>query len=276
MIEILDVAHQLLRWSHITMGFAGLVVFWIVVALPKGTTWHLRLGRTFAWLAMYVGGTAVISAGWALLHVESFAPWLARLPSGRAAEVREFFAYFFSILLFLGAATVCGANFGVNVMRYRHHHAILRRTWLPWLEIFLGLSAVWLVGFGCCKLAGIGGPPAGGLPWVAYQLPVILGVIGIWTTYIELRYILGPEPRGQEWLYRHVEQMFGTATAFHTAFAVFGFGRLAGFQLSGIWSLLPWIVTPAIGIAATHFYLRHLRKREFRWPTVARQADLAT
>jgi hypothetical protein len=61
-------------------------------------------------------------------------------------------------------------------------------------------------------------------------------------------------------LYKHVEQMFGTGIAFHTAFAVFGFARLSGIQFEGPLALAPWIVPPAIGFVATSFYVKGLRR----------------
>lgn len=261
MTDLPVILHSLLRWSHISLGFAGLVAFWIVVALPKGTPWHKRCGAAFAWCAKIVGGTAIISAAWAVLHVDSFAPFLARLDSARAAQLREIFAYFFLLLLFLGAVTVCAATFGVNVMRFRHRHHSLRRTALPFWEVAAFATAAWLAAFGALKLCGLGTPLTGALPWAAYSVPVILGVIGMLTAVFELRYIFGADPGGRVWLYKHVEQMCGAGTGFHTAFAVFGFSRITGIQFDGAWALAPWILTPAIGIVATSLFVRRLKRQ---------------
>jgi hypothetical protein len=44
MTEYVVPIHAALRAVHITLGFAGLTLFWLIPALPKGTPLHRRCG----------------------------------------------------------------------------------------------------------------------------------------------------------------------------------------------------------------------------------------
>jgi hypothetical protein len=49
-------------------------------------------------------------------------------------------------------------------------------------------------------------------------------------------------------MFEHMTAMLGAGVAFHTAFAVFGLGRLFGLAPQGAWWFLPWIVPAAVGV----------------------------
>ncbi len=260
MTEFLSAAHTVLRSCHVGLGFLGLVVFWLIAALPKGTRLHVRLGRLFAWIAYIVGGTALVSSIWAIVHIDSFAPWIAYKPAELQDGMRQSLVFFFALLLYLALATITGAVFGVQVMRLKSRHEGLRRTSVPMWELLTAATAGGLVVFGVAKLV-TSGEATGSVPRAAASIPIILGLLGLLGAVTELRYIFGPRPPRREWLYKHVEQMFGTGIAFHTAFAVFGSNRLLGFNLSGAWALAPWIVPPIVGISLTAVYVARLRQR---------------
>jgi hypothetical protein len=260
MSELLEPLHLGLRYSHIVLGFAGLALFWAIVSLKKGTPIHRRVGMVFFWIALWVGGSALVGSVWALVHVESYAPWLAHVEPEEQAEIREFVQFIFVILLFLSSATITGAVFGANVMRCREQHERLRTTSVPFWGVATGAIAAGMIAFGVYKLA-VPDSRSGALPWAAYQVPVILGLIGVFTSVAEGRYVFGPRPGPREWLYKHVKLMLCTGIAFHTAFLVFGANRLTGYSLSGIWTLIPWVVPPVVGWILTFLYIRRLRRQ---------------
>jgi hypothetical protein len=261
MQAILDALHTGMRWTHISLGFAGLAFFWMVIASRKGTALHRRMGMLFAVCAWIVGTTGVFSSLWALLHLRSFSSWLARLEPARQAALIPNFNFLFSILLFLSAATVCGATFGVLVIRHRKDHAALRRSILPFLEAIALAATIWLLGFGIYQYATfLEGGGASGFPRALYFIPIALGTFGLWGFYGELKYIYGPSPGAKEALCKHIEQMGGTGIAFHTAFLVFGANRLFNIELPDAYKILPWILPSIIGGIWIHLYNRSLRQ----------------
>ena len=255
-----DIVHAVLRGTHVGLGFAGLALFWWIVARPKGTNAHRRAGRAFVWIAYIVGGTALVSSLWAVIDVDSFAPIIGKEASPERRDgLRELFRFLFLILLYLSAATLAGAVFGMRLVRYRERLAELRRTSVPWWQALSMACAMLLVAFGTWRLIS-GAPTNGMLPRAAYQVPLYLGLFGVAAGVREIRFVFRREHEPRSWLFKHIETLLGTGTAFHTAFIVFGAGRLFGFQIDGVWALVPWVAPPLIGTALTGWYLRRVRR----------------
>ena len=249
--------HLILRSIHIGIGFLGLALFWLIIAAPKGGTWHVRLGKLFAIVTWIIGGSAIFSSVWALVHLDSFAPSIHHSPD--AMWQRNVYQLIFAILLYLSVATISGAVFGIQVIRKRDRHDELRQTSLPfWLSITMS-CAMGVCIFGLWRL-GTTQAATTGIPQAAYLIPTLVGLFGIVSTMREWRYIFGPTPGHRIWLDRHIWHMCGTGVAFHTAFIVFGANRMFGFQLPGAWQLIPWIAPPVIGMALTVRYLRQLKR----------------
>lgn len=224
--------------------------------MPKGTALHIRCGRVFANVTWIVGGSALISSAWALLHLESFAPSLSQSAD---PWVRELYHLIFAVLLYLSAATLSGAVFGLQVVRKRERHQDLRKTSLPVWLLLSGVCASGLIMFGVVHLVATK-PSASGLSREAYWIPVMVGLFGVVAATSELRRVFGAAPPKGSWLFQHVWQMCGTGVAFHTAFLVFGANRMFGFQLPGAWSLIPWVAPPVIGMSLTAIYIQRLRR----------------
>jgi hypothetical protein len=264
MLEYLDLLHVALRYSHVAAGFLGLALFWVPIFAVKGSPLHIRCGRVFVWMAYYVGATALVSSVWCLCHPTSFlgATWESIGSRGRP-YVLEQMRFIFSILGYLALAILCGAVFGVRVVRTRHDHALLRSRWLLGLQGALGLWSLGLAIFGVWNLAMI---YAGRhlLPSEAagrYWIPVALGIFGMLGAKGEIAYILKPRPTPMAWWYKHMENMLGVGIGFHTAFLVFGLLRFLPIRLEGTWQLVPWLLPAAIGIPATHLWIRYYQRK---------------
>lgn len=259
MTQSVSILHAAIRVTHIGLGFVGLALFWLIIALPKGSRTHILCGKIFAVVTWCVGGSALFSSLWALVHVDSFAAIPQDSPDGD--RLREIFHFLFAILLYLSAATISGAVLGVQVMRTRGRHEDLRRTSLPiWLFV-TALSAIGLIAFGIWHLAGMQ-TMSGSMPFVAYWIPVLVGSFGIKGVWQEWRYVFRTSPGPRDWLYQHIWHMCGTGVAFHTAFLVFGANRMFGFRLPGAWALVPWSVPPVVGMWLTARYIRRLRSAD--------------
>ncbi len=250
--------HLILRAVHVGLGFVGLILFWLIIAVPKGGKSHIRLGKAFANVTWIIGGSALISSVWALVHLDSFAPHIQH--ASDSVWQRDVYQLIFAILLYLSVATISGAVFGVQVMRKRDRHGELRHTSLPiWLSITM-ICAAGLLTFGLWRFS-TGQTTTTGMPQAAYLIPIFVGLFGLATTLREWRYVIGASPDPRAWLDRHVWHMCGTGVAFHTAFIVFGANRLFGFQLPGAWQLIPWVAPPIIGMSLTRRYLVKLNEK---------------
>ena len=264
----LDTLHLVLRYSHIVAGFLGLALFWIPVFAAKGGRLHLRAGRAFVWCATFVGLTGLGTSAWALIDVDSFlGRTLESIPERSRPYVLEQARFLFAILGYLSLLVLSGLWFAVRAVRTKQSHEALREPILFVFQSAVIAASLALVTFGAINLlAGYRGEHL--LPKAAtgkYWVPVVLGVLGLLGVQGDLGYVLRPRPTRMAWWYKHMENMIGVGIAFHTAFLVFGANRLIGFQLPGAWALLPWVVPSAIGIPATHLWVRYYKKQFGEW-----------
>jgi hypothetical protein len=65
----------------------------------------------------------------------------------------------------------------------------------------------------------------------------------------------------RDWLYHHLGSMIGGGIAAHTAFAVFGAGRILPIQLPGAWRIVPWLLPTAIGVPAIFIWIGRSKRR---------------
>jgi hypothetical protein len=257
----LSAVHGALRLSHVIGGFAGLALFWLAIAMKKGSPRHRAVGKCFVFCAFYVGGTALVSSIWALVHMDSFSPGISRLAPSRQIAQREQLRFLFSLLAFLSVMTITGALYGWLSIRHQENIAAMRRGSLPFWMTMSAIAALGLAAFGFWRVAF--GAPAGAFPSGAYWVPLVLGSFGFLDSVKELRKLYRPLSEPREWLYRHVQQMFGTGIAFHTAFLVFGANRLIGFTLRGPMAIVPWILPTIIGVIAMKWYVDRLKRNPF-------------
>lgn len=254
MSEYLALLHQINRYSHIALAAVGLVVFWIPVIASKGGRLHRVSGKAFAIIAIWVSTTGLIGSVWAVASPLSFAGSLGSKMSEKAQPyIVENARFFFALLAFLSIATLSGIIFGVALVWTKSRHEKLRCLWVTVpLVATIAVALAMAVWGGWNLWLGSRGEhllPAGGTR--KYWLLVILGGIGAWGTWADLRYVLRPPAFHMAWFCKHLECMLGGGIAFYTAFLVFGASRLyekLGIHLPGMWNLVPWILPSAIGI----------------------------
>lgn len=242
---MVDLLHQGLRWLHVLFGFVGLAVFWAPLVLKKGGANHIRAGRIFVWCALVVGFSAAFSSAWALLSPMSFL--------GAATAHPKQVRFFFAILGVLSLALIEGAFSGIDAVRLRRTPERIHSTRAKILYAAKGLAALALTLSGVCQLAAGGG----GLYWIHLGL----GALFLADAFDSRRKARNPLPTPMAWWYRHMEQMIGCGIAFHTAFFVFGAGRLFNLSLEGPMALLPWVMPAAIGLPAIAIWIRRYKRR---------------
>ncbi len=236
---MMETLHILNRYVHVAVGFLGLTAFWFPVFARKGGKLHVIAGRVFVWCGYAVALSAFFSCTYYVVDFIQRGISPAEDPN-------------FGFLVFLGylaVATFAGVRHGVVVARTKQDRSAaatpLLRT-LAWASI--GGSAVVVV-----FALAFWGPVS----------PVLLALspIGVLGGRGMLRYLSTEPMIARAWFYEHMSAMIGSGIAFHTAFAVFGSGRLFDIHLVGFWGVVPWILPAAIGIPASILWDRHYRRK---------------
>jgi len=245
--------HQILRWIHIFFGFVGLAVFWAPVFTKKGGPLHIRAGKIFVVCAYVVGISAVVSSGWAVLDPRSFARLSATLSAERIAEISSNVRFFFAFLGVLGLVLLSAVEGGIPVLQTRKTPHKLDSLRLRAVYLALGSASTALLGAGVWQVAQGGGNRY--WVWAGIGALALGDVRGAW------KHMKNPLPTPMAWWYRHMECMLGAGIAFHTAFAVFGAGRLFGLQLEGGLAIVPWILPSLVGVPAIAIWTRHYKRK---------------
>jgi hypothetical protein len=276
MSDAISFLHQAVRYVHIALGFLGLIAFWVVIALPKGTRRHVATGRVFAYCGLFVSLSGLAASFWAVVHLRSFLASLGHRPTGAMPATEGAFIHmFFMILMYLSTAALAAAVLGIRLARTQQRHDLLPTptvrlaVCLPVVvSALLFAYGVWnglQVLLGQHVLSGPGGS--------VYVLCVVLGGLGFTGNLRDLQYVRGPKPTEKMgWLYKHIECMAGLAIAFHTAFLVFG-GRRFIPGTDGPMQLVFWIAPPVIGVTISNRWISKYKRQYGDEPVTGELAD---
>jgi len=235
----MDYLLELNLWLHIAAGFIGLGAFWVPVFSRKGSPLHKSAGKVFRYSAILVVAAAGISV---VVRITD------ALVSGVSISDN---VEGWSFLIFLGyIALITGVilSHGIAVLHHKSDLTELNtlyRRFSAWTAIF---ASLFIVGW------AIYWQPDNSI--VLYALSPI-GILNGWSILKVIGRSTNHEPR--KWLLEHLNAMLGCGIAFHTAFAVFGMGRVLPFDLAGIWQVLPWVLPALVGIPATSIWVRKYR-----------------
>lgn len=224
--------HESLRGGHILFGFAGLVAFWIPAFARKGSRLHVRAGRAFSWLAYGTAATATVSSIWGLAAPVSFAgidrPLSVAETATLSANIRFLFAILLTVMTWLVAAVAIGSHASRERTDFRQ-----RSGWVRFCVGLMGLVGVAAVSFGGALVA------TGQLAGFVHG---ILGTIGIADAIRKWQILSRPPRTPHEWRDVHLDGMLSAGAAMHTAFLVFGAGRLFGISITGPLAIVPWVL----------------------------------
>ncbi len=225
---------------HVIFGFTGLAVFWIPIVVRKGGHWHVTLGRIFVNCAYVVLFTAGITVIYRLVSM---------LLAGEGPTVRPAAFSFVIFLGYLTLVTFITVRHSIGVLLTKRDPASLRTGFNIFMSKLAIASSVGLIIY-----TVIFRPPT----WI---LLIALSPIGLGVGYGIHKYLSGELKSQKQWLYEHLGGMIGAGIAFHTAFAVFGFGQLFEFRIEGLLAIVPWVLPAIIGIPATVLWTRHYQKK---------------
>ncbi len=227
--------HQLLFTSHIATGLVAIIAFWVPVATRKGSTWHVRAGRFYAFSMYGVVASAFLMCVMVLLDPIGIRAPARNLDADTAYAVAAQSRLFASFLLMLSLLVFSSLRHGLLALRVsrdplslsgRGHRALL-----------LGMGLVSL-------LVGWQGIEAGQILLIVFA---VLGATGAVNMYRET---LKTDWNRRSAIVAHLNGLIGTGIGAYTAVFAFGGSRLLDQLLPGQWQVVPWVLPAIIGTLA--------------------------
>ena len=227
-------------WGHIVVAFTGVAAFWVPVLSRKGGRLHRFFGKVFAWCAYLVNGSALLITGLRLGQVLAGSVSFADDPETGGLTV---------FLGYLAIVTLACVRHGVRAVGTRDDRNALRTPFQITLAVAAMLGSLVIV------LSSV-------LLWSRLSiLFLLLSPVGLLLGAHMLRSMARPPARPKAWVLEHMGAMLAAGIAFHTAFAVFGLGRLFSLAPQGTWWFLPWIAPAAVGVPLTILWIRAHERR---------------
>lgn len=248
------IPYSLLRAAHLGAAFLGLLVFWLPLLARKGGRIHVVCGRIFVVCATATLLSAFIICAWRLIDPIGSLPLELQPSSEQAADVGRLVRLVFGFLGALAYYTSVTLVLAIRVIRTRHDADSLAgfsTRLLVWSQVGVSLALIIYA-----TIAWIENSSE-----IFSSISIGAGIAGLGTAWWDLRFIKRPQTSPMFWWYKHMEFMLRTGIAFHTAFAVFVVSPWLGRLGSGAWSLVPWVVPPALGLPAIWLWVRHYRRR---------------
>lgn len=247
--------HDILRWSHISVGFVGLILFWFPVLSKKGGRLHIVTGKMFVVCAYFMVGTAAISCTWALVSPSTFTSFGDSMTSEEVKSLNADIRFFFTILAVVASWVFQDLVVGMRALKIKLDETAMQGAMpIGACYVTAAINAA-AVAFGGTQLLSGGNPRNWAL--------VVLGLIGAEGVTSNIRFIRNPRKTKMAWWYKHMECMLGSGVGFYTAFFVFGAGRLIpGMKvLEGPLAIVPWILPGVVGGTAISIWVRKYKRK---------------
>ena len=230
---------------HVAAAFVGLVAFWIPIFARKGGRVHVRAGWDFAVTLLIVSLTALALSAWTLADPLGTRPLAGVANVDAYARGRRITGV---LLAYLAVLTFAFGWHGIQNVRRRGDLTRMRTPFDVGLNVLLTLCGAAAVIVGLLTGAGI---------------LVGMSALGLIFGPAHLYQIFRLPAHRMGWFFRHFGAMLGGGIAFHTAFLVFGAGRIIPGYSPGLWM---WFLPAIVGGAGIAFTTARYR-RKFADPT---------
>lgn len=234
--------HGILVTLHVAVGSVALVVFWVPVAVRKGSRLHVRAGRLYVNCMYLVAATAFLASIMVLIDPLAIRRPGEELPAEQAALLVERFRMFSLFLLMLSVLIFSSLEHGLAALRARRDAGALRRPSHVAGILVLGVLAVVVGAVGLANRE---------------LLLIIFGGLGLSAAVGSFRDTRLERPGRRALVIAHMGGLVGSGIGAYTAFFAFGSSRYLADLLPGQWQVLPWIAPAIIGALA----LRRMRSR---------------
>lgn len=250
----MELLREFSRWSHVIVGFTGLLAFWFPVFARKGGALHRRAGTVFVFCGYWVTASAALSCG--LVTYQIFSLGVADKNADNLASL--------AFLTYLAWVTFVMLRYAVGVLRTKNDPTQLKTP--GWQLLAFSAIAASVAIFAYATL----------IPTGNSVLLYALSPIGVGTGVPMLRYMHGKIASKKAWFYEHLSATLSAGIAFHTAFAVFGAARLFTLPSQGLLSILPWILPAAVGTPALILWKRHYQRKFGDLPRISATDPIAS
>ena len=226
--------HSVLVFSHIVVGSAALVLFWVPIATKKGSRLHVKAGKVYV-ASMYFVAISAFAAS-ILVLVDPLtvrAPEVATPEEGARLAAR--YRMFSLFLLMLSILVFASLRQGIVALRARRDVSLLRAPLHRAVLIVLGVTSLVVAYLGLREMQ---------------VLLIVFGVIGAFGSIGMLRDTFLSKPRPVDFVYMHLNGLIGSGIGAYTAFFAFGGARFLSDVLIGQWQTLAWVTPAIIGTVA--------------------------
>lgn len=235
--------HSFLFQAHVGFGSVALIAFWLPIATRKGSSWHRRSGRVFAWCMYAVAISALLMSSMVLIDPIGVREPQRNLEMSAALQQAARDRMFNLFLLMLGLLVLTSLRHGLLALRSKSNPLVLRHPVHLTLIVALAVVAI-------------------AVGWIGINngqlLLVIFAGISLSASVSLARESLGPPLTGKTRIKAHFNGLIGTGIGAYTAFFAFGGARLLSGVLSGQWQVIPWILPAIIGTIA----IRRLERQQ--------------
>lgn len=238
--------HQFFLYFHITLGAAGLVVFWLPTLSKKGSRFHKKIGSVFVWTMLAISISGIIMSVLVLLD-----PIGVRVPERNLSQAESFSLKQQSrevavFLLMLSMLVFVNVRQSVLVLKAKAHRDLLKRP-SNLIPIGILLTAGIIVGIVAIV--------------IVQPLFIVFSLLSIAVSYSSLKYIFKKELKEREWIIEHMGNILGAGIGAYTAFFAFGGRRFFAEIFSGNMILIPWVLPSVIGVSVTIYFTKKYRKQ---------------
>jgi hypothetical protein len=245
-MNIMSSIYRFVLLLHLCAGIGGLVAFWVPAIARKGQALHVRAGRAFFYATSVIAATGLMMATLLLIDPLAIKPLRAAVEPGRAEKIAAMIRLTTMFQFYLVLITFVPVYHGVRVLATRTEPARLRTRFHTAINVTVIAAAVAMI-----VLSVVTRQPVFGA----------LSVIGFILGPGNLSFARRPYPTPMAWWYEHMGSMLGGGVAFHTAFLVFGAGRMFGISLEGPMALVPWLLPTIVGVPVTAIWVGYYRRK---------------
>lgn len=240
------IIHQTLLYLHILVGAAALVLFWVPMAVKKGSATHKKLGALYANAMYVVSVSGIVMCIMVLLAPVAFKPQLAQLSGNQLITTIYQLRLFEMFLLALSLLVFVSIKHGLLVLKAKHNRDLLKTPWHIVSIASLTVSGIVVLYFGLQQ---------------SHTLYIIFGVLCSVSGASIFHYIFKASIKEREWVIEHLSAFVGSGIAVYTAFFAVGGRHVLSELLPGQWQVLPWILPGVIGGIMISRYKRTANKQ---------------
>ena len=237
--------HTSLLYLHILLGAVALLLYWLPVAVRKGSPLHIKAGKIFYYLMLIVSGSGIILCLIGLYDPVGIYTAGKQLSADSIQRMLVWRIPVSQFLLLVSLLTWVSVRHAIGVLKAKANRSLLRR-WYYQGPVFAMFPLAIYVAYRGFSI---------GMPLLIIFAAVSLITAGTITLYVYKKHV---SPRA--WIIEHFGAMVGSGIAVYTAFFAAGGRRVLAELLPDNWLLVSWLAAPVIGttalVALTGYYKR--------------------